>query len=338
MVSDKEMAPRERLLSGARPTNRLEAPCGRHQFDTPIRESGGILGSSSRASPGKTYRLSASVWRLRLSSGEQSHSFGEYVPGGVQVSIVLSPTITDPRPVRERHVHINLAALGAELCGREEASDPDAALQAPRGLVFDLAQELTEGSVQDRTGQLGFRKSLRVQILDADAIVLPRQVGRQLVEEVVSLIGHLAMHTSYAALSLLSATAIRLLSREVLLRPPKPPLGPPREVRSRDTLAIGENEQVFDPEIYSDRVSRSWRPCVGHLEHGSQGDVPMSCPIPLEGRAHGRSFEFARLTYAHPSNFHHIHLALLHSNLLRYTKNKLSNFLLSQPLKTSTLL
>ena len=116
---------------------------------------------------------------------------------------MLSPTFTEPRPVRERHVHINLAALGAELCGREEASDPDAVLEAPRGLVFDLTHELAEGSVEDRTGQLGFRKSLRVQILEADQIVRPRQVSRQLVEEFASLVRHLAMHPSHAALRLL---------------------------------------------------------------------------------------------------------------------------------------
>jgi group I intron endonuclease len=69
---------------------------------------------------------------------------------------VLSPATTaEPHPVRERHVHINLAALGAELRGREEAPDPDAVLEAPRSLVFDLTHELAEGSVEDRTGQLG---------------------------------------------------------------------------------------------------------------------------------------------------------------------------------------
>src|SRR5215217_8036642 len=55
--------------------------------------------------------------------------------------------------------------------------------KVPRCFVLDLTHKLAEGGVEDRTGQLGFRKSLRVQILEADAVVLPRQVGRQLVEE-----------------------------------------------------------------------------------------------------------------------------------------------------------
>ena len=84
---------------------------------------------------------------------------------------MLSPATTaEPRPVYERQIRVERPASGAELRRWEEASDPDAALEAPGGLVLDLTHELAEGSVEDRTGQLGFRKPLRVQILDADQI------------------------------------------------------------------------------------------------------------------------------------------------------------------------
>ena len=102
---------------------------------------------------------------------------------------MLSSTTAQPRPIRERQVRIERTAPGAQLRGRKEASNLDAALQAPRGFVFDLTQKLAKGCVEDRPGEeLGFRHSLRVQVLDADAIVLPRQVSCQLVKKVAPLV------------------------------------------------------------------------------------------------------------------------------------------------------
>ena len=96
---------------------------------------------------------------------------------------MLSSTTALPRPIRERQVRIERTAPRAQLRGRVEASNLDAALEAPRGFVSDLTRKLAEGCVEDRPGQLGFRHPPDVQVLDADAIVLPPQVGCQLVKK-----------------------------------------------------------------------------------------------------------------------------------------------------------
>ncbi len=169
---------------------------------------------------------------------------------------MLSSTTTEPRPIRERQVQIERTAPGAELRGRKEASNLDATLQAPRGFVFDLTQKLAEGGVQDRPGELGFRHSPRVQVLDADAIVPPRQVGCQLVKKVASLVGHFTMYPSHSMLRFLSAAAAWLLSREVLLSFPELPIGSSGEPGSRNTSTVREDEQVFESKVYTNRVLR----------------------------------------------------------------------------------
>ena len=102
---------------------------------------------------------------------------------------MLSSTTTAlPPPIRERQVRIERTAPRAQLRGRKEASNLDAPLEAPRGFVLDLTHQLAEGRVQDRPGELGFRHPLGVQVLDADAIVLPPQVCCQLVKKVAPLV------------------------------------------------------------------------------------------------------------------------------------------------------
>jgi hypothetical protein len=66
---------------------------------------------------------------------------------------VLRATATKPRPIREPQVRVERPAFGAQLRGREEASDLDATLEVPPGFVLDLTHELAEGRIQDRAGQ-----------------------------------------------------------------------------------------------------------------------------------------------------------------------------------------
>ncbi len=66
--------------------------------------------------------------------------------------------------------------------------------------------------------------------------------------------------------------------------------------------------------------------------------LPLSCPIPLEGRALRRSFEFARLTDADPADFRDVDLAVLDSDPLGDTESEVSSFPRAEPGKAATLL
>src|SRR5215213_10611348 len=222
-------------------------------------------------------------------------------------------------------------APGAQLRGRKEASNLDAALVAPRGFVFDLTQELAEGRVQDRPGELGFRHPLRVQVLDADAIVLSPQVGCQLVKKVAPLVRHFPMYPSHSMLGFLSAAAAQLLSRKVLLSFPELPVRSPSEPGSRDTFAIREDEQVFESKVYTNRVLRRRRLYIGHLELGCQGNVPVSCRISLERRALGLSFDLLGLADTNPTYLRDVDPAALDFNPLRDSETEVPGFLGAQP-------
>jgi hypothetical protein len=153
--------------------------------------------------------------------------------------------------------------------------------KVPRGFVLDLTHKLAEGGVEDRAGQLGFRKSLHAQILEADAVVLARQAGRQFVQKIAPLVGHFAMHFGHAVLCFLSATTSWLLSRQSFLSFLEFATPFPGEPGSRNPLAVGENEQVLESEVHADWLGRSGRlqRSRGDLELGSQGNIPVSASV-----------------------------------------------------------
>jgi hypothetical protein len=144
------------------------------------------------------------------------------------------------------------------------------------------------------------------------------------------------MHPSHAALSLLPATATRLLPGEVLLNPPEPPLGPPGELRGPDALAIGEDEQVLQTEVYPDWVDRSRGFYVRNLKLGTQGNVPVSASVSLEGRALGRSFDSSGETDTNPTYLRDVYPAVLDSDALGDTESEVSSFLGAQPGEAAT--
>jgi len=144
------------------------------------------------------------------------------------------------------------------------------------------------------------------------------------------------MHPSHAALRFLPATATRLLPGEVLLNPPEPPVGRPREPRGPDALAIGEDELVLETEVYPDRVDRSRGFYVRNLKLGSQGNVPLSRSVSLEGRALRRSFDSSGLTDTNPTYLRDVYPAVLDSDPLGDTESEVSGLLGAQPGEAAT--
>lgn len=138
---------------------------------------------------------------------------------------MLSATLTNPPPLREPQVWINepTLRLRAAFRGGEEALYLDSAPKVLSRLVADLMPKVAEGRIKHRTAQLGSHKSLTVQILDADTVILTRQVCCQLVQKVASLVGYFAVYAGYLPLRLLSAVRARFLPGEVLLSLPEFP-------------------------------------------------------------------------------------------------------------------
>src|SRR4051794_34026491 len=76
-------------------------------------------------------------------------------------------------------------------------------LAIPFRLVFDLSPELAEGRIVETLAEpLGSREPFQSQVLDTEALMLRDQVGRQLVEEVLSSVGDLLMDAGDSCLRL----------------------------------------------------------------------------------------------------------------------------------------
>jgi len=144
------------------------------------------------------------------------------------------------------------------------------------------------------------------------------------------------MHPSHTPLRLLPATATQLLPAEVLLRPPEPPVDRPREVRGPDALTIGEDEQVLQTEVYPEWVDRSRGFYVRNLKLGTQGNLPVSRSISLEGRALGRSLDSSGLTNTNPTYLRDVYPPVLDSDALGDTECEVSSFLGAQPGEAAT--
>lgn len=254
---------------------------------------------------------------------------------------MLSTTLRAlPLPVRERQRVVDMLALGiaAKLAGRVESPDPNAALKVPHGLVLDLMHELAEGSIEDRAGETWVSAhSFRVQVLDAEQIVLPRQVGRQFVQKVASLVGNLAMNASCAALRFLPPFASRLFPAKVFLSPPELPVGLASKPRSRNALAIGKNQEVFESEVDPDRIDGSGRIYIRYLELSSQRNVPVSSSVTLERGAPGLALDFAGLADANPADLGDVDLAGFYFDPLGDAESEVSGFLGAKPGKAAAL-
>lgn len=125
---------------------------------------------------------------------QQAQSFIQDVFRGVDVPVVDSSAVrASPLPGSQVLGSGPLStADGAELAGREEAVYGDHLFPVPRRLILQLPPELAPGGIQDRPGQLVVLDHvLRSQVLNADQIVVPDKLGRQLVEHILPLIGNM---------------------------------------------------------------------------------------------------------------------------------------------------
>src|SRR3712207_6772933 len=104
------------------------------------------------------------------------------------------PTTARPLPVREGQPMVDRAATPAEPGRRVETIDDCQVPAVPRRLVLDLSPELPEGRIVETLGQLGSRKAANAQVFDAEPLMIPDEVGRQLVEEVLSSVGDLPVN------------------------------------------------------------------------------------------------------------------------------------------------
>src|SRR5215475_305065 len=107
-----------------------------------------IPASTCNAGLRQTDSQSTGVFRLRVSLGDDSQTFGSHVPGGVPVpQVVRSTPQTGPLPLGERKVVLLIPAFRTELGRWKEPVHLNKVLAVPPGFVFHLAQQLSEGGI-----------------------------------------------------------------------------------------------------------------------------------------------------------------------------------------------
>src|SRR5215469_14227731 len=108
-----------------------------------------IPGSICNAGFGQSDSQSTGVFRLRVSLGDDSQTFGSYVLGSVPVpEVVRSTSGTGPLAIGERKIVVFISACGTELGRWKEPAYLNKVFAVPAGFVCHLAQQLSECGIQ----------------------------------------------------------------------------------------------------------------------------------------------------------------------------------------------
>ena len=127
---------------------------------------------------------------------------------------IMQPTATiaPPASIRQPERGIHRAARMTGLAGGIPAINHRQVPAVPDRLVFQLPPEFSQACIQDRLGQLGFRKAFYSQILDAHAFIITHQLSGDLVDEILSLVRRLGLNTGRTLLRLRPVGPVQLTS------------------------------------------------------------------------------------------------------------------------------
>ena len=116
----------------------------------------------------RSYGSSPSVLRLGMPyrDGDGSHPFGLDVQSRVQIPVVYRSTPTRPDPFRKGEGLIDGSAFPAQFAAGKEAVNHAEVFAMPNAFVLQLPAKLTQGSIQHRFGQLGFRHPFEYAIIE----------------------------------------------------------------------------------------------------------------------------------------------------------------------------
>src|SRR5262252_6225160 len=143
---------------------------------------------------------------------------------------------TSPFAIRKFQIVIDESAVVATLRRRKEAVDDDETLTIPKGLVGQLAPELSVGCIHPGLRLLGFRKAFDAQVLDADALKQPDDPDTVLMQKVATTIGNPSMDAGHPTLRFLPSVASLLSSRHSTLSTGKSTFISTKELRRRDLV------------------------------------------------------------------------------------------------------
>src|SRR5208337_4081053 len=230
--------------------------------------------------------------------GQDPETFVSNVDSSGTIAIMHHPTAAHPMAIRERQFAVDRSTAATQARRRKEAIDHNKVLAVPLALIGQLSPKLSHRGVREALGQLGSRKTFERQILDADAVVVVDELGRQLVQEVSSLVGDSPLDTCDDNLCSCPPLASGLPSGEHSLGLAKLALPLAEELRGRDRFPTGDGCEGLQTEIDADNLcrvgSRQWN--VWHVELDSERDVPFAIGGTAERGTLGLLFHGSRLS------------------------------------------
>lgn len=225
---------------------------------------------------------------------------------------MVCSTVAIPLPIRECETIVERTTGIAQLGRREETIDRDRWFEVPESFVFQLSPELTHRGIGEALGQLGSRKALHGQILDAYPVVVLNQLGGQLMEKVAPLVGGFSVDTSKLDSSLCFPLRPTLSPGNGLLSLAKSSLSLAIELGGWDWVGtVAQRGKVDQSEIdaHNLRGVRRGRNDLRQLELDNEAYMPLTAGVLPEGCALGCPVNVSALPDTHPADLGDIDLA-----------------------------
>lgn len=195
----------------------------------------------------------------------------------------------------------NVSANGTPLAGRKEAVHLLQRLAVPIAFVFSQLSEQSKRGVRESAGKgVILDHAAHVQILDADRIESPDEIGSDLVHVVETGVRDLGVNLRHPKLGAFPSTASLDAARENPLRSDELLRLLDEMPWVRDAFAIGKRREPVDPEIYADSLAGLRK--LGPFLVEYQGGVVSTSPVLADGNRGGLALKRPGPSYTQSSD------------------------------------
>ncbi len=208
---------------------------------------------------------------------------------------------------------------GTPFAGRKETVNDDQFLTGPARFIAQQGAKPAMRSIGKRTTQLGFRKSLHVQVFDGDGLEAVDQAPALLVQKSGSAVGDLPVDAGQTHPGFAAVPPARSCARQTPVCATQHAHLSAGKARVGNSLAGTQDREVRETSVHPNGRCDCWNGFGPFrlLMVGNKGHEPVTGRILLEGCGLGRTFDGSMLAQAHRADFGDNHLSIPNRDALR---------------------
>ncbi len=210
-----------------------------------------------------------------LPIGSTARESGENVSCGIDISVVVCPTIwAVPLPVIKRQFIDNMTAVSTAFRTGKPSVNLYQCATIPLTFVLQLTNQLAPATISNRLSQLViFHHVLHRQVLNRNHLVFAYQLSRQLVQKIFAGVGNLSLNSCHRPSCFISIFRAFDATRQNFLSLSQLKTKAFKVKRIGYLLTVTGGNQRRDSNIYSNPFVRGWQ-SFNRWVFNQQGDKP----------------------------------------------------------------